>query len=279
MRTKSVSGDRSKRVKYTTGEALSCLNSFHLVGENPFDFTQNASCIFRQQEVWNLTEICPKHSSSDPFHTIKRLWEILDLKFSCSQPKRFLPIVLGQTWKMVNQTLSGTSTGKCDILCTSFVFLDRKCEVASSSSSSAPPLLKYIVQSTEAMKWCLLSWGRLGPPKGSIQSVQHSRWTTLSPLFSLFGKNTERLTGLWVTATWRYRLRPSQGPAWHETGSPAETPGPTGSAKGAKSREASPSSSTGGKQNTANRWIRGIASRWIYKGIVAVDCTEFQLLL
>lgn len=87
------------------------------------------------------------------------------------------------------------------ILCASFVFLDRRCEAASSTS----PLYEntQFGRQKQQMMFALMRAPVVfspplphSPPKGSMQSFQHSRWITSGPFLSPFGKNTERLTGL-----------------------------------------------------------------------------------
>ncbi len=96
---------------------------------------------------------------------------------------------LEKLWTYALTSEDGISTEK-SILCTLLVFLDRRCEVASSST------WKYSLFALMRAPVVFSPPPPHSPPKGSIHSFQHSCWITSGPFFSPFGKNTERLTGL-----------------------------------------------------------------------------------
>lgn len=175
----------------------------------------------------------------------------------CTQ-KLFLTVVQKKDSKL---TSGGISTVKIWLLCTT----DRKCEVAASSSSSVQ------FSRQKQMKWNVC-WGwdltnNHHPPKKDQSSFESLPATLFSPL----GKNADRslcdwkLCGNNASVPLRVLSRNTRSILFGFQQAKKEQ-------KAAKCLPAA-------KRNATNWWIRGIASRWIYKGIVAVDCTVFQLLL
>lgn len=215
----------------------------------------------------------------------------MNMRTDYSEQKLFMTTASRQTVKTVNLTLGGISS-----FCAELVYV----WFGDVRWLLLPPRLLWLkasVRWTEAVKRRLLSRGRQRFSNKPAHSFTTDRidpvcscWITSGPFFSPFGRNTGRLTGLceWKlcgdSASVPLRVRPDGKQAPQQ-----KTPAPSclvsceQKEQKKKSPEnttqLSPCSSTCGRQNTTNRWVRGIASRWIYKGIVAVDCTEFQLLL
>lgn len=162
------------------------------------------------------------------------------------------------------------------ILCTTFAFW-----TGDVRTLLLRPLCMKIYSSVDGSSNMMLSWGQRWF-RCSLFNIHAESLPAL--FFSQFGKNTVRLTGLceWKlrgnTASIPPRVTPEMNQAPQQKHH-VHPPSIQKSRKPGNNTQVSPSSSTCGEQNATNRRVRGIASRWIYKGIVAVDCTESLLLL
>lgn len=160
------------------------------------------------------------------------------------------------------------------ILCTTFAFWTGDVRTLLLLR----PLCMKIYSSVDGSSNMMLSWGQRWF-RCSLFNIPAE--SLPARFFSQLGKNTVR--SLWVKATWKHCLHPSRvTPEMNRAPQQkhhVHPPSIQKSRKPGNNTQVSPSSSTCGEQNATNRRVRGIASRWIYKGIVAVDCTESLLLL